>query len=1069
VTQGLIQRFEIRDYFGVSHPEQIIDFDLNLTAQQTLASFGSNSPRITLVTEPGGVEIPYQIIDGGKKIALRTSLDAGGSKSWRLLAGQTPSIFASSVSVVETADHIEIASGLTALRLPNFATPGKAVGYTHARSPVKALRGLHNNPPDAGLLVLAPLQGIRQQNGTWTALGPNMLVAGADRVTSASVRFLERGPLRIVAQVTYNFDKPVYQYGNQIISKAGSGFYSCKIKVEAGQPSFLFEEETDLDIVWAVNLYEGLTPDQARYRGHHSSSVELGREPDGRRYRSTPERGGLDALVDLSYPAEPLDRRFMAVWDPWVFDSGWYWQAFNSKAARSSNLLGLFAGRASRGIGAHFSGITVFTQSADPRKTSVPVFGIAMQSYRRGPDARIFPRSRFEWGLFLSSNEQLLAPEEVQPINKQMNLHGGVNLNKAHRWDLDFPEPPQGFGAAFMSKAAVQSLKQRIRNDDAYYRALYDSDPYTRPLFDAWREVGREKFASCVDNVVKAGKKMLNTLVNGEGIYDLHHQYWMGGLIAQGNGVWLDQLLADSRITEQERTSLKATALLFANVLWDEDHAPVGVDNIGVNLGNENMPLQHYSYRRFYALFLATHPSMAERVTLVENQVKASIEQQIHETGSHIGSSHYLSTSFAPTLNTILQLEQLGRTPFKKLPKLTKLAEYLLALQTPPDPRRGGLRSILTFGDAGVETTELYGVLGSGFRDADPTLSKRLMAAWRAGGKPHSAFFGTTSVMIDDRLESNEVPLGDAGFSGSLSVLRNGWGTDRETALFLLAGDHYRDHRHDDSGAISLYALGVPISTDWASFYEPHVPGAYQHSVVVPEDAIGHPWNLDGSSLVAGLGAWSKSSQELFESSVNGARARARITREKLEWLRSATVVRLGDDLPVIVIQDKFIGEDAAKSKVVSLNLMAQGLVNTPIGQLSPIERTHPQASRSDTSPVSYLPSAGPIIKRGAGVSEFGFTGRHGVDFSVFVIGEEPHDVAIGNWGVTAWGSGLTPNKEERQHILRVKSNGTFNTVIVPWKAGNKPSGLSVTRQGDGIKVTASGKNITVLPDGSWK
>ena len=41
--------------------------------------------------------------------------------------------------------------------------------------------------------ALAPIQGIRLRDGTWTALGPNALVALALQLTDAKVELLEIG------------------------------------------------------------------------------------------------------------------------------------------------------------------------------------------------------------------------------------------------------------------------------------------------------------------------------------------------------------------------------------------------------------------------------------------------------------------------------------------------------------------------------------------------------------------------------------------------------------------------------------------------------------------------------------------------------------------------------------------------------------------------------------------------------------------------------------------------------------------------------------------------------------
>jgi|GEM_PF-807611 len=1093
VPQQILEKFTLTEHFGVSHPDQILTFDLKLPvdpAKTVLYAEAVKAGEAEAAGKPGKAEgerkaaapnpleeVPYQLIDGGKKMAVRTALAANETKIFTLRPGKPKATDPHAVTVKETPETIEIGSGDAAVRLPNFSTPGLATGTTWANAKTRPLLDLDNYGPDASRqVVMAPVQGVRMHDGTWSGLGPNMMVALANSTVDATVKFLERGPLRTVAQVVYHFNKPAYDYGPIHLSDAGLGDYTCTITVEAGQPSVLFEEETNLEMVWGMNLYSGLAPDQARYRGHHSDSVKSGREPDGQRYRAPSDRGSdLDATVDLqyqraqtpSYRTSESSWRILTVWDPWAFGTGWYWQAYNAGAGEQANLVGLFAGQSSRALGAAMSGVGIFTLPADPRHPKEPVFGVAVQSYRRAPDNRHFPRSRFQWGLYLASKKELLPPDKYQPINVQMNIHGGVNLDKVSRWVLDFPDPKEGYGTAFMGLAGIDALKKRIKEVPAYFDWLKNNDTYTRPLFEAVRSPDREKLTACVNETLTHAHNMLESLVNRGGIYDFSVHYWHGGLEAQRYGVWIDQLLGDPRLTEGERAKLKAAAVMFANVVWDDDHAPISDGKHGLNLGTENMPIQQWGYRRFYALFLARHPTMVGRARQVESQLKQTVEQVINDSGAEIGCTHYIGASFVPTLNTLLQVKQLGQTdPFKDWPKIAKFADFYLNLQTPPEPRMGGKRALVVLGDSGLETSETFGLLGTGFRDADPELSKKLMGAWAAGGNQHSFFFGTTTVMIDGTLPAVPAPLGDATFPGYYSVLRNGWGTPDETALFFVNGDFYRDHRHADQGSIVLYALGKPISVDWSAIYTPQAPGGYLHSMVIPEGSIGHAWDKDGASLMAGgYGVWGRSRQEAFTSSPNGAYARATFSGNKLEWTREVSVARPGTDNPVILIRDRFAGDNAASPKVATLNLMAVGEVSTPAGPVTPPLRTHPNAQRKDDPTV--LPSATRPIDLAAGVNAFGFTGQHDVDFAVFVIGDTPQQALLGNWADTAYGSAVT-QREERQHILRVRGTGEFITVIVPWKRGQKPEGLSVTKEGEVIAVTTPKGVIRFKPDGTW-
>ena len=128
--------------------------------------------------------------------------------------------------------------------------------------------------------------------------------------------------------------------------------------------------------------------------------------------------------------------------------------------------------------------------------------------------------------------------------------------------------------------------------------------------------------------------------------------------------------------------------------------------------------------------------------------------------------------------------------------------------------------------------------------------------------------------MIDEEAPFKDPALGNASFPGWYSVLRYGWGTENETALWFINGDFYRDHRHHDYGSLVLYALGAPLSIDWGSMYSPHVPGGFMHNIVLPQSSIKHPWDQDKAPLDVGE-AWKESRQDAFLSFNTAAHAKA--------------------------------------------------------------------------------------------------------------------------------------------------------------------------------------------------
>jgi hypothetical protein len=252
--------------------------------------------------------------------------------TWALYAGRAPARFDGGVAVNRTPAAYEITNGLTGVRIPQA--------------------------PAIGTNTLAPVQGIRLRDGTWTAAGPNTLSMTAKAMT---VRFLENGPLKIVVEVHYAFDRPETKgYGGRLLAPPGEGHYTATITVEAGQPSIMFVEDSDCDLTYSMNIIDGLHPTQARYRGHHANSREAGRETDGQQYRQWTDRPSMDATVDLRYDI-PRSYQPLPVWNPWIYDAGWYWQLYNAEAPATANLLGIFAGRASLGIATPWSGTHLST------------------------------------------------------------------------------------------------------------------------------------------------------------------------------------------------------------------------------------------------------------------------------------------------------------------------------------------------------------------------------------------------------------------------------------------------------------------------------------------------------------------------------------------------------------------------------------------------------------------------------------------------------------------------------------------------------------------------------------
>jgi len=732
--------------------------------------------------------------------------------------------------------------------------------------------------------------------------------------------------------------------------------------------------------------------------------------------------------------------------------------------------------------------------------------------------------ARFEWGLFAGTQgKDLKPPTEFQPINVQHNVRGGINLNKLHRLVFDFPEPPQGHGSLFMPAEATAKLREELRtNPKGPAQFIVHADPTFREVLDVWQDKTGTKAAALAKKVQEETRDRLDKYVNKAGVHDKTGAgYWHGSLAATRVLPVIDQLLVPGTVDEDTARKMKEILVLNGAVLFDNDFAPI--DNYeGVNLGTPNMPLQFSGSRQSYALALSTHPMMKDRVPEVVDTAKGIVDQSINESGAHEGSLHYIGASAGPLMALLQQMKTSGiYDAFRDNPKLRKFAEFYLQTLTPEDvrftpsarpralpvpgatpvppetrPAPETMRFLPAIGDGSTERTEFLGILGTAFADIDPALSQRLMGGWDAMGKVHSGFHSSTILRIDESLPAVDPALRSGSIPGYFSVLRSEWRTPFENAIFVVNGNFYVDHAHNDMGAVVMYLLGAPVSTDWGSIYTPRVAGSLMHSGVVQEKYFGQlSWDQQIASLGAGLGLARHYGNHgigeatALEQKTDGTRSvstiRAGANAGDLTWTRTISLVNLDPESPVVFINDTFTGAEAAIPKIWTMNMMATGPVQTPAGPMTPELRTHPVAERRDEpttkNPDLEMPSAGPVFPLAVGVNTLGFTGESwkghpsgGIDWNLYVINDEPKEALVGNWAVLSgndsdgFKKAQGRNFEERQHILRLRGTGSFTSVLVPWQKGKKPTGLDVRKEGGDIVVQRDGKIVRFTPDGRW-
>jgi hypothetical protein len=288
--------------------------------------------------------------------------------------------------------------------------------------------------------------------------------------------------------------------------------------------------------------------------------------------------------------------------------------------------------------------------------------------------------------------------------------------------------------------------------------------------------------------------------------------------------------------------------------------------------------------------------------------------------------------------------------------------------------------------------------------------------------------------------------------------------------------------------------LGAPLSVDWGTIYSPRTAGGVMHSGVIQESAFGQAWDKDIADLGGGIGfsghygnhgvgeATSVDTyadgKRMVSTIRSGVRENVPVS-DQTAWVRTVSMVTADPKLPILLIRDTFSGKGATEPKIWSMNLMAEGAVDTPAGVQTPPLRTHPRDSMTDAK--TQMPSAGSLFSLNAAVNRLAFSGQtwkghpsNGIDWDMYLLPQEEQQAHIGNWANTSSPSGHEFEQaqdrkfEERQHILRVRGTGAFTTLIVPWNKGAKPQGVSVKRVGADVVVTTPGQTITFKPDGSW-
>ncbi|MEK7257427.1 MAG: hypothetical protein AAB316_21915, partial [Bacteroidota bacterium] len=228
-------------------------------------------------------------------------------------------------------------------------------GYLGVRIPKSSL--YNSNAPN---YTPAPLRCVVYRDGSLSNDYPNFLTS-LTPATGMTTTILSQTTDSCILKVSYTFDKPELERQGTIVEPAGPGYYYVTFKMVKSKKVCIVTEESDYELGFECKVSDGLTPNKGRYIGHHSSSVANGYDINGAQYYKN-ENVGWYATVDLAFQ-QRKNYELLPRWSPWVVNSGWNWQLYNSGGGAMANTFGIFDGRASRLLGAQVNGTGLYTDA----------------------------------------------------------------------------------------------------------------------------------------------------------------------------------------------------------------------------------------------------------------------------------------------------------------------------------------------------------------------------------------------------------------------------------------------------------------------------------------------------------------------------------------------------------------------------------------------------------------------------------------------------------------------------------------------------------------------------------
>ncbi len=405
-----------------------------------------------------------------------------------------------------------------------------------------------------------------------------------------------------------------------------------------------------------------------------------------------------------------------------------------------------------------------------------------------------------------------------------------------------------------------------------------------------------------------------------------------------------------------------------------------------------------------------------------------------------------------------MQLAQMGTNLWAIYPNLTNYAQFIMDLQTPPEPRFNNARMAPADGDTPTQRTAISGQLANLARPNDTSMASQLMEAWWTGGSNHNSFYSTTEAQIMEawptnyaakRTSKRYLDYGDV-FRTTHAVL------GRENYLWHWAGRWKAGHSHSDKGGVTAYALGAPMLPRFGNVYSPLTgSGTYENSVIHETDLS--TWSSTFGPTDSQVG-WTGSTNGGFCGFSYGGFSESLQTNTTGTWLRQITHAAGDPVYPVFAFRDGIGGDTITSNQLAMFNLDSTNIFGADTGVLLPPGTTVMNGISSSIS--NWTAST---------VHTFKFTNTvwaahpaTGINLNIYVFSTNALDWVIGKTsntyvsedtlftaanGVSFW---------EMFSNLRMRFKGEAYYLFVPYPKGTPPPSVAATHSSGVWTITTT-------------